>query len=282
MAEAEDHQNSAPNRQGHPQGWRQRWSATSLPNRLMIIATGAIAAATIVNLGVAVGQWKILGRQLDEMVGTSNYAERQAVLAIGQLATANRNASYAQQQAKAAQNSANAIQQQTETAARPWLKLSEIALTGEITIDKDGAAHTTVHVVAENIGKTPAREVSLMAELAEPYNEHKELERLCTMSFVVPQGTGKYGQVLFPTDTLGKNENQSIGVKLTPMTLIERKQAESGTGYSESFRVDKNGPPPSQKEMIYPVPSSVIGCVQYKSFTSDTPYYTGFVYNIRV
>jgi hypothetical protein len=166
----------------------------------------------------------------------------------------------------------------TEIGARPWLELSEIALTGGITINMSGEANSQVHVVAKNIGKTPARQVSLIAELGAQGWEHQEVERLCTMSFVSTKQMGRYGQVLSPGDTLGKDENQSIGVKLKPLTLIKREPA--GTGFRESFQLDKNGPPPSQEEIIFTMPTSVIGCVQYKSFTSDIPYYTGFTYSL--
>jgi hypothetical protein len=184
-----------------------------------------------------------------------------------------------QTQTTASNGQLAAIQQQTEIGARPWLNISEVALAGGITINMKGEAQSAVHVVTQNIGKTPARAVSLMAELGAQGSEHQEVERLCTMGFVSTKQMGKYGQVLFPTDTLGKDETQNIGVTLKPMTLVERKPA--GTGYSESLRLDKNGPPPSQEEIIFSMPSSVIGCVQYKSFTSETPYYTGFTYSLH-
>ena len=243
---------------------------------LGILVIGGVTAKYIRQQFIEMSsQTDILATQIQ---GDAASASIRALQAEKQLAIAQQQARAAQTQAKAAQDSANAILQQTEIGARPWLEISEIALAGGISINMNGESRSTVHIVAQNIGKTPAREVSLMVELVERFNEHQEVKRLCTMGFVSTKQMGKYGQVLFPTDTLGKDENQSIGVKLKPLTLVERKPA--GTGYSESLRLDKNGPPLSQDEIIFSVPSSVIGCVQYKSFTSDIPYYTGFTYGI--
>jgi hypothetical protein len=232
----------------------------------------------IVGMVVAYVYWQELEQMANQTILFEEQANRAVIEYAGNSATTNRQLESIRDQAKAAQDSANAIQRQTEIGARPWLELSEIALKGGMTINMSGEANLQVHVVATNIGKTPAREVSLMVELGEHSTEHQEIHRLCTMNFFAPKGAGKYGQVLFPTKTLGEGENQGISIKLKPLTLVERKR--SGTGYSEALRLDKNGPPPSQEELIYPIPSSVIGCIQYKSFTSDVPYYTGFIYEI--
>ena len=235
-----------------------------------------------IGIGLAAITATLFYVQLNEMASqTQILASQNESAAAGGLfdqMNTRRQLAIAQQQAKAAQDSAKAIQQQTEIGARPWLEISEIALVGGITINMKGEAQSTAHIVTQNIGKTPARQVSLMVELGAEGREHQEVKRLCTMSFVSTEQMGKYGQVLFPTETLGKNENQNIVVNLKPLTLVERKPA--GTGYSESLRLDKNGPPPSQEEIIFPMPSSVIGCIQYKSFTSEIPYYTGFTYRL--
>lgn len=239
----------------------------------------------LVILGTAVVFWdqfQEMAAQTDILAISTRQARRDSaessIATQKQLALAQQQIASAQRQAKAAQDSANAIQRQTEIGARPWLELSEIALTGPMTINMNGEARTQVHAIATNIGKTPAREVSLWVELGEHATEHQEIRRLCTMSLPTPTGAGKYGQILFPTKTLGKEENQTISIKLKRFTLVERKQV--GTGYQESIRLDKNGPPPSQEQFIYSIPSSVVGCIQYKSFTSDIPYYTGFIYEI--
>jgi hypothetical protein len=79
-----------------------------------------------------------------------------------------------------------------------------------------------------------------------------------------------------PLIPLGEHENLNIGMTLKPMTLIKREPVENG--FRESLQLDKKGPPQSQGEIIFTVPTSVIGCIQYKSFTSEIPYYTGFIY----
>ena len=220
-------------------------------------------------------QFKEMSSQTDILAIAARQARRDSAESS---ANAARQLSIAQEQAKAAQDSVNAIQRQTEIGARPWLELSKIAITGGMTIDINGEAHSQVYVVATNVGKTPAREVSLWVELGERSTERQEIRRLCTMNVPTPKDAGKYGQILFPTKTLGEEETQTISIKLRQLTLVERKPA--GTGYSESFRWDKGGPPPSQEQFIYPNPSSVIGCIQYKSFTSEALYYTGFVYEL--
>ena len=220
-------------------------------------------------------QFKEMSSQTDILAIAARQSRRDSAESS---ANAARQLAIAQKQAKAAQDSANAIQRQTEIGARPWLELSEIALAGGITINMKGEVNSLVHVVAKNIGKTPAKEVSFMVELGERNTEHQEILRLCTMKFAIPENEGKYGQVVFPDKALGERENRVINITLKPLTLVERKQV--GTGYSESLRIDKNGPPSSQEELIYPIPSSVIGCIQYKSFTSDVIYYTGFIYEI--
>lgn len=250
----------------------------SLNNKLIVAFAGITTIATVMYSGFAGWQLYEIHSGAQDTHDLAVAAKRQAdkaetisnslTSAVGKLG----------QQAKAAQDSANAIQRQTEIGARPWLELSEIALTGGITINMKGEANSLVHVVAKNIGKTPAKEVSFMVELGERNTEHQEILRLCTMKFPIPENEGKYGQVLFPDKALGERENRVINITLKPLTLVERKQV--GTGYSESLRIDKNGPPSSQKELIYPIPSSVIGCIQYKSFTSDVIYYTGFIYEI--
>jgi hypothetical protein len=44
--------------------FRRRWRATSLPNKLMILATIVIAAATVVNMVVSVKQWGVANDSL--------------------------------------------------------------------------------------------------------------------------------------------------------------------------------------------------------------------------
>jgi hypothetical protein len=276
--------------------------SSTISDKVMIWATCVIAAGTLVSAVAIVLQWREMvggGTQTEQIIAAANgikTAQGQLVLDNKQVLADNRqalakvlqenreelasalkqNRDALQAQTAASNGQLAAIQQQTEIGARPWLKISEIALTSGITIDMNGEARTAVHVIAQNIGKTPAREVSLMVELAAYGNEHQEVERLCTMSFVSTKQMGKYGQVLFPTDMLGEHETKITGIKLKPLTIVERKP----TG-AESLRLDKNGPPPSQEEIIFTVPSSVIGCVQYKSFTSDTLYYTGFTYSLE-
>lgn len=250
--------------------------------RINAIFVGGTLFAIVITAIVFWGQWNEMAHQTDLLNIAARQARRDSaessITTQKQLAIAQQQVSNAERQAKAAQDSAIAIQRQTEIGARPWLELSEIALTGPMTINVNGEARTTVHVVATNIGKTPAKEVSLWVELGERVTEHQEIRRLCTMSVPTPKDAGKAGQILFPTKTLGKEENQTISIKLKQFTLVERKKA--GTGYQESIRLDKSGPPSSQEQFIYSIPSSVIGCIQYKSFTSDVPYYTGFIYEI--
>jgi hypothetical protein len=142
MSDSDAKQSEAENagHKGHRQTWQQRWHATSLPNKLMAGATLTVAIAAFVNLGVAIGQWWIMGKQLDQMVGSSNFSERQAILAIGQLAVANRNATSAQQQAKAAQDSVRTIQQQFALAQRPWIEVDTgIGIhQGDVWVGSDG------------------------------------------------------------------------------------------------------------------------------------------------
>jgi hypothetical protein len=142
-------------RRGHPQTWNQRWGATTLSNRLMVIATIAIAIASFINLAVAVGQWMILGRQLDEMGAATNYAERQQILAIGQLSATNRGVGYAQKQADAAQDSVKAITRQMRQDQRPWIKVSE----GLNDIKLEKGQEITGWVTYQNIGKTVATDI---------------------------------------------------------------------------------------------------------------------------
>jgi hypothetical protein len=250
--------------------------------RFNVIFVAATFVAIIITAVVFYLQFLEMAGQTDIIGISARQARRDSAESSlsteKQLAALLKQIEAAKAQAKAAQDSAVAIKQQTETGARPWLELSEIVLTSGITINMNGEANSQVHVVAKNIGKTPAREVSLWIELGEHYTERQEIRRLCTMNVPTPKDFGKYGQVLFPDKTLGERENQGISIKLKPLTLLERKR--SGTGYNESLRLDKNGPPSSQEELIYSIPSSVIGCIQYKSFTSDVPYYTGFNYEL--
>ena len=237
---------------------------------LVAIVTLLIAIATGL---VFYGQFSEMANQTDLL---SRAAKQARIDAKDTGIAAAKQLEISRNQAKAAQDSANAIQRQTEIGARPWLELSEIALTDGMRINAKGEANSMVHIEATNIGKTPAREVAFWAELGERFNEHQEIQRMCTMETGAPQGAGKYGQVLFPTKKLGEKENRVITIKLKPLTLVSR------TGQGESIRMDKNGPPSSQEESIYSVPSSVIGCIQYKSFTSNVPYYTGFIYEINM
>src|SRR5262249_38747995 len=108
-------------RKGHPQTLHQKWRATSLPNKLMVGATIAIALAAVINLTVAIGQWLILGKQLDQMAISANQSERQAILGIGQLAVANRSARSSQEQANAAQDSAEAVNRAMQLDERAWV-----------------------------------------------------------------------------------------------------------------------------------------------------------------
>jgi len=256
---------------------------------LQLGVNAVLAAVGIVAIIIYLSQLSAMNKTLTEIEKQTPEIQRQARAAQGQLTQAKsdsaaNSASLSQQidaanrQARAAQDSARATQQQTETSARPWIAISEISLAGPITLNMRGEATTMVHVTAQDIGKTPAREVALIVELGAEGSQHHELERLCALSFVSTEQGDKYGQVLLPTDTLGKDETRNIQINLKPWTLVERKPA--GTGYTESLRLDKNGPPPSQEEIIYSMPSSVIGCVQYKSFTSEIPYYTGFTYGL--
>lgn len=248
---------------------------TPFERKMMILTLVGIGLAAVtaalfyVQLNEMQSQTQILASQSE---GANAGALMDEMNTRNQLGIVKEQADAAQKQAKAAQDSANAIQRQTEIGSRPWLELSEIALTDGMRINAKGEANSLVHIVATNIGKTPAREVGFWAELGERYNEHQEIQRMCTMETGGPKGAGKYGQVLFPTKKLGEKENRVITIKLKPLTLVSR------TGKAESTRIDKNGPPSSQEESIYSIPSSVIGCIQYKSFTSDVPYYTGFIY----
>jgi hypothetical protein len=59
--------------------FQRRWRATSLPNKLMIVATIVIALATVVNVVVSVKQWSAMRGQLAEMGRQGDLMRQQLV-----------------------------------------------------------------------------------------------------------------------------------------------------------------------------------------------------------
>ena len=146
---------------GHPQTWRHRWAKTSLPNKLIASATVVIAVAALVSLTVAIGQWIIMGKQLDEMASTGQYAERQAILAIGQLAVANRASLAAQAQAQAAQAQVEILRRNFIKEQRPHVWFTNDPQS--IQWDDAKGAGWTYHYT--NYGKSPAVDIRSVQRL---------------------------------------------------------------------------------------------------------------------
>jgi len=262
MGNPEDHENNTAEhqRQGHPQGWRQRWRATSLPNRLMVIATGIIAVATIVNLGIAIGEWRILGRQLDEMAGATNFAERQAILAIGQLATTNRSAGYIQQQAEAlheevtaTQKSTEAVQRQTFQQERPWIAV-DIAPASDFTYDENSGGILTLKFTLTNVGHSLAKYVSVWADLAMNEKWPEAQERICAIPKASVNAKSDYGYLMFP----GQIVTDAIPAGATPQSV---KQALATTPFQGGGVVSID----------------VVVCVDYKSSIDERHHQTKLV-----
>lgn len=178
------------------------------------------------------------------------------------------------EQTRATHGQLIAIQKQTELGVRPWIAVTDVAVTAPITIDISGRATTTFHAVAQNIGKTPAKEISISIELGQLGGDYPELKRLCTSTVPASDWLGKYGQVLFPGQTLWNRDNWTTSTRLKPFSIV------SGKNPAEWTLAEKETSNLSQDELIYTIPQSVIGCVRYKSSTSDAAYYTGFQYLI--
>jgi hypothetical protein len=154
----------------------------------------------------------------------------------------------------AATAQAKTAQAQLELSERPWITVSNPVITGSLTVDNNGVASTSVSVIIKNIGKSPAR-IFPQWELTS-YNQADDvLSKMCHQSppwqhqKEVPR-LEALGPILFPD---GDPPPINLGLPGKLMSIAPR---------------------------TYLVIPSVVGCIIYKSFTTDEIYYTGFIYDL--
>ncbi len=165
-----------------------RWKKVSLPNKLTVGCTVAIAIATILYTAFAYGQWNTMAKQLEEMKGGSTQADqlirethnladnagKQAVNASEEvkkldalvLATSKQAAathdqlSIMQRQLHATQDQLNASSNALIVQERPWIKITP-RIVSPLTFDVGGrqggpVALMSVENTLENVGQTVA------------------------------------------------------------------------------------------------------------------------------
>ncbi|HMD77670.1 MAG TPA: hypothetical protein VKG86_09875 [Terracidiphilus sp.] len=264
----------------------------STSDKIMAAATVVIAVGTLVSAAAIVLQWREMvggGTQTDQIINAANgiktaqgqlVSDNKQVLADNRQALAEvlqenreelanalqQNRDALQSQTAASNGQLAAIQQQTEVSERPWIAVYGAAMVGPITISSAGEVSTVIHLAARNIGKTPARETNISLDFANSVVEIKSLQELCKRKWYVSPRWGGHGGILFPDEELDKDFNHAMN-GVTKLTTVESN--------------DNRGSSPAitrREEFLFP--QSIIGCIQYKSISSETPYFTGFVYRL--
>jgi ElaB/YqjD/DUF883 family membrane-anchored ribosome-binding protein len=260
----------------------------SKSEKIMVWATCVIAAGTLVSAGAIYLQWREMvggGTQTDKMINAANgiktaqgqlVSDNKQVLddnrkaladalrenreELGRVLQQNRDA--LQAQTRAANGQLAAIQKQTEVSERPWIAIYDATVISPITISSAGEVSTIIHLTAKNIGKTPARETNISLNFAD-FVEIKSLQELCERKWYTSPRWGSHGGILFPDEELDKDFSHAVN------GLIRLTKVQSSDNQGHVI--------PEPKVFLFP--HSIIGCIQYKSISSETPYFTGFVYD---
>jgi hypothetical protein len=142
----------------------------------------------------------------------------------------------------------------TEVQVRPWISVENVNVpTNESLIVEEKIIMTTVAVAIKNIGHSPATHVAVRVGL--------------TMA-----GTGSFEDLVRHTcDEVVGDTNTSFG-----QTIFQDK---SGNSIEHPIQLPRN-----EVARYWTRPPggvfSVFGCAAYRSPISNTPYYTGFIYDV--
>jgi len=160
-------------------------------------------------------------------------------------------------QADAAQNQVGIMQKQFEAADRPWISV-DTGLASPLTYDTKGV-HVNFNFVAENVGKSPAQNVMVSAELDSGImgtDERSAQKKLCDAA---AKSTVNPRYVVFP----GRKFVQEIAFT---------KSIEELNSFWSKFELSQ-GP-------IDLIPLILVGCADYNWDTSSRHHQTGFVLDV--
>lgn len=153
----------------------------------------------------------------------------------------------------------NLANREFEATHRPWISIKSMAPVSSFVID-DGGAHVAIEFVLENVGKSPAVNVTVSAEMRPVIGLGfgvKEQNDICERERSNPPEIGPFGHTLFPGQTF------TIKVRMTiPPEDIDRLRTERGP------RPKLFGP-------------FIVGCVGYKFTFAEGHHQTGFISHLR-
>ena len=278
------------------QGLLAKWKKVSFPNKLTVGCSVAIAFATALYTSFALGQWRTMAAQLEQMRGSSlqtnrlitethNLAENAgtqaanakalAIAASAQVEKLGAMVEAANKQAVAATIGANAAKaavetnlKQLELAERPWIS-ADFAIAGPLKFGSDGA-RVNIRIFLKNTGHSPAihgmydfRFLVPFLERPDPARERDDLCKEVEGRTELPRNR-RFTQTWFPGD------QNLVNVSL-PIAQADIRKALVDT--PRSLFPDQ----PPTTATIGPV---LVGCIAYRPSFAEVTYSTGYVLDL--
>jgi hypothetical protein len=191
------------------------------------------------------------------------------VLAFGglyQLSLLGRAEHIATETAQAAKQSADVAKDTLVATNRPWISV-DIGIVSDLTYDAQGDARIEIKFDLKNVGKSPAANIVIDAEIVPIFGDAKSLQKtISDRNNARPPTLGDLGITLFP----GDERTMVINLPISRAS-IEASNKEVW-GLSGEKTVDKT-------DLVY-FPT-LLGCVDYKFTFSPGHHQTGFILNLR-
>jgi hypothetical protein len=142
---------------------------------------------------------------------------------------------------------------------RPWVSIKSMTAVSPLVID-EGGAHVTIQFILENVGGSPAVNVTVASEMGPNVGADfgvKEQRDLCQRERDGSPEIGPFGHTLFPDQTF----TIDVPVYIPPETM-------------DALRPEKG----SRLKLFGPF---IVGCVSYKFTFVEGYHQTGFILALR-
>jgi hypothetical protein len=151
--------------------------------------------------------------------------------------------------ADAAKESADVAKDTLVATNRPWISVG-ISIGSDLTYDGQGDARVIINFVLKNVGKSPAANVQIDAEIVPIFGDTRPFQKaIADRNKIRPAGLGNLGVTLFPDEIQTHSHNLPIS-RASIDTHVKKMAADFGDD--------------AAKKMGLTFLATLVGCVDYK------------------
>ena len=209
---------------------------------LMVCLTAVIATAGVIGAVIFNNQLTVMQGQLDEMKSAGENTKRAA---------------------DAAKISADVAKDTLIATNRPWVSV-DISVASDLAYDEQGDARVVIKFILKNVGKSPATNVQILAEIPVVFGDARALQKaISDREKLRPAGLGNLGVTLFPGET--QIHTYNLPISRASIDAFNQKQAAD------------HGLPAGSTTFL----PTLVGCVDYKFTFAEGHHQTGFILDLR-